>query len=273
VETGQGLISATETLVAACEQLGQSAQAIAGLEAALRQQPENLWLFERLMGLYQQTGARHKQASLLLWAAERATDGEQRYQTLRQAGEIFLRERDLAAATAAFQKALAIRPGDRELSLLVADVCIAGGKLAQAEEILETLMRKAAKDLSSAELSNLQHKMAQLADARSDGAGRLEWLKRAFDTNRKNAVVAVELAELAESVDDLDLAVKALRAVTLLPAVGHMTPAVAFFRQARIAQRTGDKPRAVIFAKRALQEDPRLAEAAEFLREIGERRA
>jgi tetratricopeptide (TPR) repeat protein len=271
-ESGPGQIAAAETLVAACERVGQTAPAIAALERALSQQPGNDWLFEKLMGLYERAGERRKQASLMLWAAERTEDPEGRFQALRQAGEIFLRERDLLSATAAFGKAIALRPGDRELSLLVADAYIADGKLSEAEEILETLMKKAAKDLSSVELSNLQHKMAQLAEARGDHAGRLEWLKRAFDTNRKNGIVAVELADLAEAVNDLDLAVKALRAVTLLPAAGAMTPAMAFFRQARIAQRTGDRPRAVIFAKRALQEDPRLMEAAEFLREMGERR-
>jgi tetratricopeptide (TPR) repeat protein len=273
VETGAGQIAAAELLVKACEQLGQSAPAIAGLEAALRAQPENPWLFERLMALYEAAGERGKQASLTLWAAERTTDPDRRWKALRQAGEIYLRERDLTAATAAFQQALALRPGDRELSLLVADVCIAGDKLAEAEAILEALMKKAAKDLSSAELSSVQHKMAQLAAARGDAGGRLEWLKRAFDTNRKNGHVAIELADLAEAANDLDLAVKALRAVTLLPSGNAMTPAMAFFRQARIAQRTGDRPRAVIFAKRALQEDPRLSEAADFLKEMGERRA
>jgi tetratricopeptide (TPR) repeat protein len=135
-------------------------------------------------------------------------------------------------------------------------------------------MRRAAKDLSSAELSGLQHRMAQLAEARGDQAGRLDWLRRAFDTNRKNGVVAVELADLSEEAGDLDLAVKALRAVTLLPPItSRLTPAMAFLRQARIAFRTSDRPRAVIFAKRALQEDPRLGDAVEFLREIGERKA
>jgi tetratricopeptide (TPR) repeat protein len=273
VETGAGQITAAETLVAACERLGQTAPAIAGLEAALKQQPENQWLFERLMALYESAGERSKQAGLTLWAAERATDPERRFLALRQAGEMFLRERDMVSATEAFQQAIALRPGDRELSLLVADTCIAGGKLAEAGEILEALMKKASKDLSSAELSSVQHKMAQLALARGDADGRLDWLKRAFDTNRKNGHVAIELADLAEAANDYDLAVKALRAVTLLPAGGAMTPAMAFFRQARIAQRTGDRPRAVIFAKRALQEDPRLSEAADFLKEMGERRA
>jgi tetratricopeptide (TPR) repeat protein len=273
VETGEAQIAAAESLVAACERLGQPAAAVPGLEAVLEQQPEHPWLFERLMALYEQAGERRKQAVLMLWAAERTPDLEQRYVSLRQAGEIFLRERDMAGATAAFHQALALRPGDRELSLLVAEVCIGDGRLEEAEQILENLMKNTAKDLSSAELSTLQHKMAQLAEARGDHDARLEWLKRAFDTNRKNGTVAVELADVAEAVSDFDLAVKALRAVTLLPSPGPMSTAMAFYRQARIAQRNGDRPRAVIFAKRALQEDPRLMEAAEFLKQIGERRA
>ena len=184
-----------------------------------------------------------------------------------------MQERDLQNAAAALQKAIELRPGERELSLLLADVCIAGGRLAEAEEILEGHMKQMAKDLSSVELSDLQHRMAQLAYARGDQAGRLEWLRRAFDTNRKNGTVAVELADLAEEMNELDLAVKALRAVTLLPnASPTLTPARAFLRQAHISLRSGDRPRAVIFAKRALQEDPRLSDAVDFLKDIGERR-
>ena len=106
-------------------------------------------------------------------------------------------------------------------------------------------MKRAAKDLTSIELSSLQHRMAQLAEARGDQGGRLEWLRRAFDTNRKNAPVAIELADLAEASNDIDLAVKALRAVTLLPpSSAELTPAMAFLRQARIAQRSGRPARA-----------------------------
>ncbi|HEY0707064.1 MAG TPA: tetratricopeptide repeat protein, partial [Polyangia bacterium] len=273
VEKGEAQIAAAELLVEACEHVGPSGPAVAGIEFALQQQPDHPWLFETLMGLYETAGERRKQAALLLWAAQRNPDPNAQHQALRRAGEIFLKERDLDSATAAFQRAMEIKPGDRELSLLVADVFIAGGKLSEAESILEEHMRRSAKDLSSAELSSLQHRMAQLAEGRGDQAGRLEWLRRAFDTNRKNGVVAVELADIAEASGDFDLAVKALRAVTLLPPVSsRLTPAMAFLRQARIAFRSNDRPRAVIFAKRALQEDPRLSEAVEFLREIGERR-
>ena len=274
VETDHAQLTAAELLLEACNRLGQPGPAMAGLEAALQQQPESRWLYDSLTKLYDEAGERRKQAALLLWSAERSGDPDRRYESLRRAGEIFLQERDLPNATAALQKAIELRPAERELSLLLADVCIAGGRLAEAEEILEGHMKQMAKDLSSAELSELQHRMAQLAHARGDQAGRLEWLRRAFDTNRKNGTVAVELADLAEEMNELDLAVKALRAVTLLPnASATLTPARAFLRQAHISLRSGDRPRAVIFAKRALQEDPRLSDAGEFLREIGERRA
>ena len=272
-ETGERQISAAELLVEASERLDQPAPAIAGLESALRQQGDNAWLFEKLIALYEKVGDRRKQAALLSWAAERSTDPEVRFRCLRQAAEILLREKDLERASAALQQAVAIKPTDRELSWLLADVCMAGGRLAEAEEILQTHMKKAARDLSSTELSSLQHRMAQLAAARGDQTGRFEWLRRAFETNRKDGVVAAELADLAEETNDIDLAVKALRAVTLAPAGNaRLTPAMAYLRQARIAQRTGDRPKAVIFAKRALQEDPRLLDAAEMLREMGERR-
>jgi hypothetical protein len=43
---------------------------------------------------------------------------------------------------------------------------------------------------------------------------------------------------------------------------------LAYFRQARIAHRSHDKARAIIFVKRALQEDPDLAEAKALLDEL-----
>ena len=220
VETGEAQIAAAELLAAACERLGPPAPAIAGLEAALRAQPDHPWLFEKLMALYEAAGERRKQAALLMWSSDRTADTNARYATLRRAGEVFLKERDLDNATAAFQRAMALRPGDRELSLLVADVCIAGGKLGEAETILEEHMRRAAKDL-----------VVHRAVERCSTAWR-SWLRRAAiksgawtgcaapsTPTARTAPVAIELADLAEAANDVDLAVKALRAVTLLPPI------------------------------------------------------
>jgi tetratricopeptide (TPR) repeat protein/chorismate mutase len=273
VEVGEAQLATAATLSEAAARLGQPEAAMPGLETVVRAQPDHQETFDRLVALYEQTGERRKRATLLFWVAEGTADEGRRFALYKQAGELLLREGEAQAATDAFQRALALQPGDRELALLVAETCIADGRLGEAEEILEGLMARAGKEMTSAELSMLQHRMAQLAAARGDGPARLDWLKRSFDTNRKNGEVAVELADLAEEAEDFDTAVKALRAVTLLPAPGPISAAVAFYRQARIAQRTGDRPRALIFAKRALQEDPRLAEAAELLKQIGERRA
>ena len=90
-ETGERQISAAELLVEASERLDQPAPAIAGLESALRQQPGNAWLFEKLIALYEKVEDRRKQAALLSWAAERNSDPEVRFRCLRQAGEILAR--------------------------------------------------------------------------------------------------------------------------------------------------------------------------------------
>ena len=67
--------------------------------------------------------------------------GGQKFDILRNAGEMFLRQRDVAGASDAFGKALLIKPSDRDLAMKLAEVHIADGRLVEAEEILSTLMR------------------------------------------------------------------------------------------------------------------------------------
>jgi hypothetical protein len=66
-----------------------------------------------------------------------------------------------------------------------------------------------------------------------------------------------------------DVALKALKAVTLLKTPGPMSKAMANLRQGMIAHEQGDVRRAVVLAKTALAQDPKLAEAADFLRRLG----
>jgi tetratricopeptide (TPR) repeat protein len=119
-----------------------------------------------------------------------------------------------------------------------------------------------------AELAMLYLRLGRAAGGLGDGAGQLQALKRALEADRKNGHVAAELADLAETMGDDELALRALRAVTLHAQTGPITPAMAFFRQARIVLRQGDRPRAIIFTKRALQEDPALEDAKAFLAQL-----
>jgi hypothetical protein len=82
--------------------------------------------------------------------------------------------------------------------------------------------------------------------------------------------VASELAELAMAFDDLDTAMKALRALTLMKNPGPMSRAEAFYRQGVIAFKQGDPRKAAFLAKRALSEDGELSAARELLTQLGE---
>jgi lipopolysaccharide biosynthesis regulator YciM len=96
----------------------------------------------------------------------------------------------------------------------------------------------------------------------------LQALKKALDTDRKSVAIASEVADLAEAVGDDELAMRALRVVTANPIKDAKASAVAYFRLARIAHKSHDKARAIIFVKRALQEDPDLAEAKALLDDL-----
>ena len=112
--------------------------------------------------------------------------------------------------------------------------------------------------------------MARVAAVYGDVRRQLEWLVAALDTDRNNGEVAADLAELALGIGDLDTALKALRAITLLKGPCRMTRAVAFLRQAQIAHRQGEAQKALVFARRARAEDAHLLEATDFLRQIGD---
>jgi tetratricopeptide (TPR) repeat protein len=271
IETGAEQIATAQAFMTACERAGQPADAIPGLEEVASQQPENLFLLETLMRLYEVAHEHRKLAMMLLDLAEKTADPQQRFAHFTRATGFLVKENETDAALDSIQQALALQPTSREARLVLVDVYLAAGRHDEADELLRTLATAFGRDAASPDLAAVQHKMAWLAKARGDQRGHLEWLKRALDSNRKNGEIAAELADLAEELGERDLAIKALRAVTLLPVpTPAMSAAVAYLRQARIALRGGDNSRAIIFARRALQEEPELEPAQELLREIGE---
>ena len=103
-----------------------------------------------------------------------------------------------------------------------------------------------------------------------DKDGQLNWLKKAFDVDRKNAEVAAELAQLATEIGDYELALKPLRAITLMdnPAPGHARRWRCCGRP-RSSTRAATRRKAELWAKKALREDPAFADAQQFLDELG----
>ncbi|MEM9493277.1 MAG: hypothetical protein AAGC55_29270, partial [Myxococcota bacterium] len=64
---------------------------------------------------------------------------------------------------------------------------------------------------------------------------------------------------------EFDLALKPLRAITLMEKQGPISRTMALLWEAKIEYERGNKGKAELWAKKALREDPNFAEAQEFL--------
>lgn len=269
VEEGDAQLQAGLRLADVCRKIGRPGEARAGLEHIAYLHPANEEVREHLRRIYEETGADRELAELLLQDAEAAAEEGPRFARLRQAGVLFLSVAEPARAGQALEAALALRPGEHETTMLLVDAYGQEGRFAEASEILRTLIA-AQKKKRSPEMSALLQRMAHLASYEGDRTSQIEWLRQSLEADKNNGAVAVELADVAEEMGDWDTALKALQAVTLMKTSPPISHPVAFLRQARIAYRRGEKPRAVLWAKRALVEDPGFTDATMFLKELGE---
>ena len=270
LEKGGDQIDAAVLLVEACDRANDPGAARVGLERAFADQPSSEVLRKELGRLYERVGAHRELASLMLASAAEVDDAAECFKLLRQAGDLLLHTvGDADAALEPLRKASALRPEDLEAAILLIDACTAAGHRDEAARRIETSIAAHGKRRSP-ELALLQHRMARIAQTTGDTGRQLEWLAAALDMDRNNGDVSADLADLALSMGDDDMALKALRAVTLLKTPGRMSRAVAFLRQAQIAQRQGDPQKALLFARRARAEDGHLVEVTEFLKQLGE---
>jgi Tfp pilus assembly protein PilF len=158
-------------------------------------------------------------------------------------------------------------PEDHGAAMLYVDVLIGSGQTAEAGRVLEAAI--AAQKKRSPELATMQQRMGRVAGMLGDKDGQLNWLKKAFDVDRKNGEVAAELAQLATEAGDYELALKPLRAITLMENPQPITRPMALLWEAKIEHARGNRAKAELWAKKALREDPAFAEAQQFLDELG----
>jgi len=114
----------------------------------------------------------------------------------------------------------------------------------------------------------LLFRKAELVRAQSDNARAVELLKEAHNCNKKNGDVAATLADLAEEMEDWDLATKTLRTISLLDTECPISRGEAFLRQGKIAYRMGDQKGALMWARRAKREEPDAVEIDKFIEEL-----
>jgi tetratricopeptide (TPR) repeat protein len=270
VELTQGheKVQAAVLLAGACTQAGYPHDARPVLESVFAQNPADPELRDRLRHIYEEVGAWRELADLYLGESRLATETGDRFASLRRAGTLLLESAaDPVAAIAPLEAARELKPRDNEVAMLLADAYIQSGKLQEAADFLDAAIA-AQKGRRSREVSMMQLRMAQIARTVSDRTNELAWLNAAFESDAQNGDAAAALADVATEFGQLDVAVKALKAITLMKVPKPLSRAMAYLRQAMIAQTQGDMKKASMLAKKAQTEDPSLEEAHTFLQQL-----
>jgi tetratricopeptide (TPR) repeat protein len=188
---------------------------------------------------------------------------------LKRVAQLYVDQGETEAAMPVIEEVLALSPGDTEATVTLADVNLALGQIDAADAILDDAIT-AHKGRRSPELAMLHQRKARTAAARGDAQKQLEMLQLAFSIDKNNGIIAAELADLAEVLEDWDLAIRVLRTITLIDGDCPITRVQAFLRQAQICYRRGDRQRAVLWARKAKHESPEDPEVAQFLSALGE---
>jgi tetratricopeptide (TPR) repeat protein len=267
---GAELLPATaERLFAAAQGLGNLALARRGIELAATRVANDAKLVQLLSSLYEQTGDKRALAAHLGKHLSKSGPADKRAEELRRIGQLLLDAGDVESALGPLASALELKPDDVPTVLFIADVHISARRFQEAQDLLEHTMN-AQRQRRSPELALLRYRMARLSDSAGDQEARLEWLNAALDADMSNGEVASETAVVAQNMGHFELALKALRAITMLRGECQMSRAEAFYRQAQIVAHKGEPRRAVLWAKKAKAEDANLPGIDQLLAELGE---
>ncbi|MDX2088817.1 MAG: hypothetical protein SFX73_13250 [Kofleriaceae bacterium] len=269
VTEGEAQVQAALRAANASTQAGRPGESVPVLEVVHQAQPSVETLRNKLREMYEAAGEFRLLAGVLIADADHGTDPAARYANYKRAAELLLYHlQDAAGALAPAQKALELQPEDHGALMLNVDVQITSNQLEDAARTLEAAI--AAQKKRTPELAVLQQRMGRVAAMQGDKDGQLNWLKKAFDVDRKNAEVAAELAQLATEIGDYELALKPLRAITLMDNPAPVTRPMALLWEAKIEHARGNRAKAELWAKKALREDPAFADAQQFLDELGQ---
>jgi tetratricopeptide (TPR) repeat protein len=266
VSEGEMQGNACRTLTDAALQIGRFDLARSGLEAVLREQPEHAEFRAALRDIYARTGANHELARLLLDDAGRADQPGEATALLKQAGECLLAADDAPQAISVLREALAVAPDDAELTFLLVDAFTAAGEIAAADGVLDGLLPSLGG--RRPELSQHARRKARLAQAAGDRTTQLAWLVEAGKYDKSGALT-IEIANLAESLEDWDTAEKALRNLLLAKEDVAIGRCEVYVRQARIWMARGDSKRALMLARKAQKEEPESAQVIMLLQQLG----
>jgi tetratricopeptide (TPR) repeat protein len=270
ITQGDDQLDAVIRLAEAAERAGAPMDARPALEHVHARAPENEAIRSRLRRMYEAAGAFEQLAAIMMQEAEHATDEQTRFERLAEAADMSRRvQGGEKTAIAAYRRAMSIRPDDAHILVRPTDTLALVGEIEEAANLLDAAINVRAKKRTP-ELSELQHAMARVGRVAEDYEAVFAWLEAAIQSDRQNGAAASELAVLAMEQGELDVAIRALQAITLLKESAPMSRAEAYLRQGIIAEQKGDRKKAVFLAKRALTTEPDYDDAKSFLQKIGE---
>jgi predicted Zn-dependent protease len=268
LEEGPARVAAALLVAAACVQAGYPADARPVLETVFRDNPADPTIREHLRRIYEETGAHRELADLATVEAEQTVDPGDRFAALRRAGQLWIESvGDFEAAVAPLRAASELKPRDGDVAVMLADAYIGANRLQEAANFLDAALQ-AQKGRRSREVSLMQQRMAMIAGSVGDRANEAGWLNAALDSDAQNSEAAARLADVATEMGQFDVAIKALKAIAMMKSPKPITRAMAYVRQALIAQHQGDVRKAVLLARKAQSEDPSLEEANSLLAEL-----
>jgi tetratricopeptide (TPR) repeat protein len=268
LEKGKDRAQTAIALADACTAAGRPGEARPYLEQVRDRDPNNALLRRRLRELYEQSGAHAELAAILLEEAMATQDVGERVTLLQRSARLYLEGGDASSALAPLGEASKLRPDDVETELLLIDIELSLGRIAEVIKRLDSSIA-AHKKRRSPELALMYQRMGRVSAAQGDSEEQLKWLNQAMEVDRKSSEIASELADAAMAVQSYDTAMKALRAISMMDDPKPITRAIAFLRQAQIAYTRGDPRRAQHWARKAKSLDEGSAEIDAFLAEVG----
>ena len=194
---------------------------LAILEEVLNSMPSGE-LRAQLRKLYGATGARRKEAELLLGEAALASDAGTRVALLVDAAELLERDGAWDEAVSAVEQARAESPASIQAVVVLARILAARGERNKGIELLATFAQLHGPD-KSRNLERVYRLMAEMHLASDDLVEAFEALSQAHRLNRADPEIAFQLGLAALDVDELDVAASALRAfvTTKVPSGRH----------------------------------------------------
>ncbi len=220
------------------------------LERVLGDNPSEVRLRDLLAGIYREQKLWEKLAALQAGSAEQATEADRQLEYIREAADVYCcRLNEPERAVPVLQRAYELAPKDIALATLLADSLRVSGRLEEAGELLQGLIKGFGRKRSR-ERGELHFRLARVRRDEGDVKGAFEQLDTAVKMDHQHVGALGMQGELAREQGELERAERSYRALLLLfrqkpPAEGDAVgPSEAFYELSRVARERGNDDQA-----------------------------